>query len=93
MTTEPLPAQRAGTFNLGGDLTIKEFGLALSVAVFVDAFIIRTALVPALMHLFGTANWWLPGWLDRAIPRRSTAAADLATPAPGLHVSDDPGTT
>ena len=34
-----------------------------------DAFVLRTVLVPAAMHLFGRANWWLPRWLDRRLPR------------------------
>ncbi len=45
------------------------FGLAgLTVGVFVDAFIVRLTLVPALMTLMGRAAWWLPRWLDRALP-------------------------
>ncbi len=49
--------------------TIKLFGLALASAVIIDAFIVRLVLVPSLMSLLGKANWWLPGWLDRALPR------------------------
>jgi len=37
--------------------------------VFLDAFILRTVLVPALMHIIGDRNWWLPRGLDRALPR------------------------
>ena len=36
-----------------------------------DAFLIRMAVVPALMFMFGKANWWFPGWLDRILPRLS----------------------
>jgi RND superfamily putative drug exporter len=49
--------------------TIKLFGLALASAVIIDAFIVRLVLVPALMSMLGKANWWLPGWLDRILPR------------------------
>ena len=49
--------------------TIKLFGLALASAVIIDAFIVRLVLVPSLMSLLGKANWWLPGWLDRVLPR------------------------
>ena len=49
--------------------TIKLFGVALSSAVIVDAFIVRLVLVPSLMSLFGRANWWMPRWLDRILPR------------------------
>jgi RND superfamily putative drug exporter len=50
---------------------IKIFGFGLASAVFLDAFILRTALVPALMHMFGKANWYFPRWLDRVTPRVS----------------------
>jgi RND superfamily putative drug exporter len=47
------------------------FGIALASAVALDAFVLRTLLVPALMHLLGGANWWLPRGLDRVLPRIS----------------------
>jgi putative drug exporter of the RND superfamily len=59
------------SFCIGGTRVIAEFGLGLAVAVAIDAFLLRTVLVPALMHLFGSANWWLPGWLDRILPHVS----------------------
>jgi len=43
--------------------------------VLLDAFLLRTLLVPALMHLAGRANWWLPGWLDRILPPLSIEPA------------------
>ena len=43
----------------------------LAAAVFLDAFVLRTMLVPALMHLFGKANWYFPRWLERFAPRVS----------------------
>ena len=49
-------------------LVIQEFGIGFAVAIIIDAFIVRTILVPALMHIFGKANWWLPKWLDRLLP-------------------------
>ena len=48
--------------------TIKLFGVALASAVLIDAFIVRLVLVPSLMSIFGKANWWLPGWLDKILP-------------------------
>ena len=57
-----------GSFILGGERVIKEFGLGLAGGILVDAFIIRVAVVPALMFLSGKANWWFPGWLDRVLP-------------------------
>src|SRR3954452_13749601 len=58
-----------GSFVFGGQRIIKEFGIGLAVAVLLDALVVRTVLVPALMHRFGRANWWLPSWMDRALPR------------------------
>ncbi|MGW0119796.1 MMPL family transporter [Streptomyces sp. NPDC003327] len=58
-------------FVLSGDRVIAMFGIALAAAVALDAFVLRTLLVPALMHLLGGANWWLPRRLDRVLPRIS----------------------
>ena len=66
-------------FVFGGQRTIAEFGVGLASAVAIDAFILRTLLVPALMHLFGRANWWLPRWLDRILPQ--VAIEGAPTPA------------
>ncbi|WP_371572510.1 efflux RND transporter permease subunit [Streptomyces sp. NBC_01314] len=60
-----------GAFVFGGMRIIAEFGLSLALAVALDALLIRMVVVPALMHLCGRANWWLPRWLDRALPRVS----------------------
>ncbi|WP_328433293.1 MMPL family transporter [Streptomyces sp. NBC_00425] len=60
-----------GSFVFGGMRVIAEFGVSLAVAVAVDALLIRMVLVPALMHLCGKANWWLPRRLDQALPRVS----------------------
>ena len=55
-------------FALTGQRDIAEFGISLAAAVALDAFVLRTVLVPAAMHLFGDANWWLPRWKDRLLP-------------------------
>ena len=57
-----------GAFILDPDPTVKLFGIGLSVAVFLDATLVRMVLVPATMSLLGGANWWLPKWLDRILP-------------------------
>ncbi len=57
-----------GSFVFGDERVIKEFGLGLAVAIFVDASVVRMLLVPATMELLGDANWWLPKWLDRLLP-------------------------
>jgi RND superfamily putative drug exporter len=65
-----------GSFLLAGQRVIAEFGIGLSSAVFLDAFILRTVLVPAVMHLLGDRNWWLPRGLDRALPRVAVEGAE-----------------
>jgi putative drug exporter of the RND superfamily len=57
-----------GAFVLGPDRVIKQFGIGLATAIFVDATVVRLLLVPSTMELLGKANWWLPGWLDRILP-------------------------
>ena len=51
-----------------GNATIKPIALGLAVGVFVDAFLVRMTLVPAVMALLGNAAWWIPRWLDRLLP-------------------------
>ena len=65
------------SFVFGGEKVIKEFGIGLASAVFIDAFVLRTIMVPALMHLFGSANWWIPAWLEKRLPRLSVEPAEL----------------
>ena len=75
-------------FIRSGQQVVGEIGLGMAAAVLLDAFLLRTLLVPALMHLAGRANWWLPGWLDRALPHLSIepatppAAQTAALPEP-----------
>ena len=58
-----------GSFVLSDIRGLKLVGLGLAVAVAVDATIVRIVLVPATMELLGRANWWLPSWLDRILPK------------------------
>ena len=67
-------------FILGDDRIIKLFGLGLASAVFVDAFVIRLVLVPALMYVFGRASWWMPSRLARRLPRLSIEGPEEAAP-------------
>ena len=57
-----------GSFVLGDERALKLFGMGLAVAVLVDATVVRLVLVPATMELLGDRNWWLPKWLDGALP-------------------------
>lgn len=59
------------SFVLTPERVIKEFGIGLATAVLIDATVVRLMLVPATMELLGDANWWLPRWLDRLLPRLS----------------------
>ncbi len=61
--------------------SLKMLGLGLATAILVDATLVRMVLVPATMALLGKANWWLPAWLDRALPHLSVegSAKDTET--------------
>ncbi|MEV6694197.1 MMPL family transporter [Micromonospora sp. NPDC051196] len=57
-----------GGFVFLDDPVIKSMGFALAIGVAIDAFVVRMTIVPAVMSLLGKAAWWLPRWLDRALP-------------------------
>jgi RND superfamily putative drug exporter len=71
---------------VSGMSTLRQFGVGLTVAVLLDATIVRLVLLPALIKLAGPAAWWVPGWLDRLLPGSSSFArerpADGAAPRP-----------
>ncbi|MCH0562242.1 MULTISPECIES: MMPL family transporter [unclassified Streptomyces] len=58
---------------------VKMIGFGLAVAVFFDAFIVRMAIVPAVLALLGRRAWWLPKWLDRALPNVDVEGEGLRT--------------
>ncbi|MFF7968246.1 MMPL family transporter [Streptomyces sp. NPDC007903] len=58
---------------------IKMIGFGLAIAVFFDAFIVRMAIVPAVLALLGRRAWWLPSWLDRALPNVDVEGEGLKT--------------
>lgn len=58
-----------GSYMVADVLMVKAFGLGIAVAIFVDAFLIRTILVPAAMSLLKGWNWYFPKWLDRLLPK------------------------
>ena len=60
-----------------GTSTIKQIALGLAVGVFVDAFVVRMTLVPAVLSILGRRAWWLPGWLDRRLPSVDVEGAAL----------------
>ncbi|MFI1167046.1 MMPL family transporter [Streptomyces sp. NPDC020801] len=61
---------------------VKMIGFGLAIAVFFDAFIVRMALVPAVLALLGRKAWWLPRWLDRALPNVDVEGEGLRTERP-----------
>jgi putative drug exporter of the RND superfamily len=56
-------------FVVSGEIFLKLLGIGMATAVLVDATVVRMVLVPSVMQLLGRANWWMPRWLDRAVPR------------------------
>ena len=85
------------SFVLGANVSVKQVGLGLAVAVLIDATLVRMVLVPAVMELLGRANWWLPGPLARVLPKTSLhedepLAGELAR-TPGSSRRAGPGRT
>ena len=79
-------------FLLTPDVEVKMFAVGLTVAVLVDATIVRMILVPSTMALMGDANWWLPGWLDRILPHVDVEGSNVlghADELPVITVPDD----
>jgi len=71
------------SFAFGDERVVKEFGIGLAVAIFLDATLVRMVLVPSVMQLQGDANWWLPNWLDALLPKlgfEGSAESDVAEP-------------
>ncbi|MGI9556805.1 MAG: MMPL family transporter, partial [Solirubrobacterales bacterium] len=64
------------------DVIIKTFGLGLAAAILIDVLVVRLLLAPAVMTLLGDAAWWLPGWLDRLLPKVSLDGTDPGAERP-----------
>jgi putative drug exporter of the RND superfamily len=75
---------------IGEDRIIKLFGLGLASAVFIDAVIIRSVLVPAIMQLLGQRAWWFPDWLDRILPRLHVEPEEGDPRPTGEHPAVEP---
>jgi RND superfamily putative drug exporter len=69
-------------FGLDPNVTVKMMGVGMAVAVLLDATIVRMVLVPSTMSLLGRANWYLPRWLDRALPHLDVEGRAPATSGP-----------
>jgi RND superfamily putative drug exporter len=69
---------------------ISALGFGLAFGVLADAFVVRMLLIPALLHLFGRAAWWLPKWLDRVVPDIDVEGARLERTHPmAVHAEED----
>ena len=63
------------------DVVVKQLGIGMAVAIALDATLVRMVLVPATMTMLGRWNWWMPSWLDRALPTIRAEVTDLEEPA------------
>ncbi|GAA4959289.1 MMPL family transporter [Yinghuangia aomiensis] len=70
---------------------IKMLGFGLAAAVLFDAFVVRMAIVPAVLALLGERAWWLPAWLGRILPRVDVEGAALGHAGPGGRAPDPDG--
>ncbi|MGW5633362.1 MMPL family transporter [Streptomyces sp. NPDC003832] len=68
---------------------VKMIGFGLAIAVFFDAFVVRMAIVPAVLALLGRRAWWLPKWLDRALPNVDVEGEGLRTLSPARADEED----
>jgi RND superfamily putative drug exporter len=67
-----------GAFAIGNERALAMMGVGFAAAIFIDAFIIRLLLLPAVMHLAGPAMWWMPAWLDKRLPHLNIEPPEAA---------------
>jgi len=83
-------------FVSSSDILVKMIGFGLAVVIMLDAFVVRMTIVPAVLALLGQGAWWLPRWLDRAVPhldiegqtlehRLAPGRASTVVPAPAAE--------
>ncbi|MFF4351431.1 MMPL family transporter [Streptomyces sp. NPDC001530] len=72
-----------------GESMIKMIGFGLAIAVLFDAFVVRMALVPAVLALLGKAAWWMPRWLDRLLPKVDVEGEALSRQSSTVPARDD----
>jgi RND superfamily putative drug exporter len=65
-----------GAFAIGNERALAMMGVGFASAIFIDAFIIRLLLLPAVMHIAGPAMWWMPAWLDKRLPHLNIERPD-----------------
>jgi RND superfamily putative drug exporter len=74
-----------GAFAISGDRVLELFGMVMATAVLLDAIVVRMLLLPAVLQLLGSRAWWLPGWLERRLPRVAIEAEPSPRPRPSLE--------
>jgi RND superfamily putative drug exporter len=77
------------SFLLGEERIIKLFGLGLASAVLIDAVVIRSILVPAIMQLLGKKAWWMPEWLSKILPNLAVDPPDTPVDAKPAVVTEN----
>ncbi len=76
-----------------GESMIKMIGFGLAITVLFDAFVVRMAIVPAILALLGDKAWYLPHWLDRMLPRVDVEGEALTRHSPTVPAGSQPTTT
>ena len=79
-----------GGFMFSNSVMIQSIGLGLALGVLVDAFVVRLLIIPAVMHLLGSAAWWIPKWLDRILPNVDVEGASLERSHPSVVAENEP---
>jgi RND superfamily putative drug exporter len=74
-----------GAFAISGTRVLALFGLVMATAVFLDAFVVRMVLLPAVLQLLGRRTWAFPGWLERRLPRLAIEPEPSARPQASLE--------
>jgi RND superfamily putative drug exporter len=74
-----------GGFMFSNSVMIQSIGLGLALGVLLDAFVVRLLIIPAVMHLLGSAAWWMPKWLDRTLPNVDVEGASLERSHPSMR--------
>jgi putative drug exporter of the RND superfamily len=77
-----------GAFAIGNERALAMMGVGFASAIFIDAFIIRLLLLPAVMHLAGPAMWWMPSWLERRLPHLHIEAEEQPEGEPAAAEAD-----
>jgi putative drug exporter of the RND superfamily len=73
------------SFATGEERVLKLFGLSLASAVFLDAFVVRSLLLPSVLELLGRRTWALPDWLGRRLPHLAIDRPESLIPGPGAE--------